>query len=287
MKQHSCAPHSLTGRSLRLGVLLSLSLSLVGLSGCGQKQENAQDSGAETTAATQPDASSEPQATPKAAPGSVELGEACEKDEDCKSKVCVVEEFEEGGKVEQIKLCGACRDDAQCIAEKKGLSCQRSFLTGATECMDGELGAMCQKKEHCAGNLMCALVNMGDNESQERSCSECEKHIDCPVTGKRNCVSRDKTDENGEYYNLCLEDGARQTGEICFPCETGNRECAEGFCVKVELDDGMEDDFCIGVCGSCHTDADCEEGSRCVPPELNFEGEGIAPHKGSKCVKKG
>lgn len=266
---------------------LSVGFFLVGMLGCSQDRDKNQDGSSQTTGANDQESSSQGPDTSQPKVGNLENGEECKTDEDCKSKICIEDSFEEDGQTSQIRLCGACRDDAQCIAEKKGLSCQRSFLTGATECADGKLGAPCSKKEHCADNLMCALVNMGDNESDERSCSECEKHIDCPETGKRNCVSRDKPAENGEYYNLCLEDGVRQTGEICFPCETGNRECAEGFCVKVELGDGADDNFCIGVCGACHTDADCNEDSRCVPPELNFEGEGLAPHKGSKCVKKG
>lgn len=222
-----------------------------------------------------------------AAPGTVKLGEECSKDEDCESKLCLEEKFSEDADADVVKLCSACRDDAQCVAEKRGLACQYSFASGARKCVDGELGSPCSKKEHCSANLMCALVNMGDNKSDEKTCSECAKHIDCPETGKRNCVSRDLPSEKGRYFNKCLEDGSRQTGEVCFPCETGNRECAEGFCVKVELEEGLDDDYCIGVCGACHTDADCAEDSRCVPPSLNFEGDGIAPHTGSKCVKKG
>lgn len=273
---------------------LSVSLCLLGLSACGQdkQKDKGQDSAAQTTGSESADSTSEKTAPDGTAsdstpPGSVELGEPCKEDKDCKSNICMADSTgAQGEGAGEYKICGSCRDDAQCISEKRGLACRPSVLTGATECVDGKLGSPCEKKEHCSENLMCALVNMGDNKSEERSCSECEKHIDCPETGKRNCVSRDKPSENGEYYNLCLEDGVRQTGEICFPCETGNRECAEGFCVKVELE-GAEDGFCIGVCGACHTDADCGNDSRCVPPELNFEGEGIAPHKGSKCVKKG
>lgn len=262
-------------------------MCLLGLTACAEDKDKNQQGTEQTTGSTAPESSSEPQQPDNPAPGTTELGEECKRDEDCKSKICVIEKIEDEKGTSELGICGACRNDAQCVAEKKGLACHQSLGTGAMECVDGKLGSPCKTKEQCTDNLMCALVNMGDNKSDERSCSECEKHIDCPATGKRNCVSRDKPAENGEYYNLCLEDGVRETGEICFPCETGNRECAEGFCVKVEIGDGVDENFCIGVCGACNTDADCSEGSRCVPPELNFEGEGIAPHKGSKCVKKG
>lgn len=273
-----------------------MGLCLVGLSACGQEKKQDQGPDTQNTTSAEPGSTSsgngpegtQPETETAPAPGSVELGDECKTDEDCKSKICLAYQVEgEAADPSAVKVCGSCRDDAQCVNEKRGVACRPSFVTGAMDCTDGKLGAPCSKKEHCSDNLMCALVNMGDNKSDVRSCSECEKHIDCPATGKRNCVSRDKPAENGEYFNQCMEDGVRQTGEICFPCETGNRECAEGFCVKVELGENAEPGFCIGVCGSCNTDADCEAGSRCEPPSLNFEGDGIAPHKGSKCVKKG
>lgn len=213
-------------------------------------------------------------------PGSVALGDECKEDKDCKSKICRVGVLVEEGK--EVKECASCRDDAQCIAEKKGFACKVSLKTGLVECVDGKIGSPCDKKEQCTDNLMCALINMGDNKSEERTCSECEKHTDCPAMGNRNCVSRDTAEVPG-YFNKCLPDKVRENGEICFPCETGNRECAGGFCVKVDLKD---DPFCIGVCGHCNSDVDCPKDHRCEAPKLNFEGKGLTPHTPSKCVKK-
>lgn len=288
---------------------ISLACLLVSVSACGSNTNTADKPGTQdpksdpktdNNASTAPEstASEDDGALPKTpdpaetpAPGSVEVGLECKTDADCKSNIC--RSLDTEGNSQDDKVCALCRDDAQCISEKKGLACKLSVKTGIVECVDGSLGSPCSKKADCKDPLMCALVNMGDNTSETKTCSECAKHVDCPAEGKRNCVSRDTEDLPG-YFNLCLEDGVRKSGEVCFPCETGNRECAEGHCVKVDnndgvgdgIGDGSEDNFCIGVCGACSTDADCPDDSRCVAPKLNFEKEGIAPHQPSRCEKK-
>lgn len=275
-------------------------LCLIGALGCGEKGNSQAGAKGSTTGAASASASSNTSQKPKqeggekAKPGSLELGEHCKEDAACKSGICIVGLDLEGEKdTDEAKTCASCRDDAQCIKEKKGLVCARGHKDGIIKCADGKLGTQCSKNEHCAKGLMCSLINLGENKSWEKTCSECGKHTDCPAEGKRNCVSRDTPDGPG-LFNLCLPDKVRKSGEICFPCETGNRECADGFCVKVKIkDEGIEgfDKLCLGVCGACATDADCPADSRCTPPELDYtkdpKKDGVAIHKSSRCVKKG
>lgn len=281
-----------------------VALGIVTISGCSEKAKEPQageaapqpnnnpaaTTGASSSSApsqaednTQDDQPEEPQ------PGSVELGDDCQADAHCKSGIC--KELYYPGEPDSTeprpKTCAECRDDAQCIAEKKGIVCTASMEEGFIRCQDGSLGTPCEKKEHCSGNLGCFKVKLGDNESFMKSCSECGSHSDCPAEGNRNCVARDSS-ENLAYFNRCLADGARKTGEACFPCETGDRECAGGFCVKVKNED-PEDTFCVGVCGECRADTDCKEGFRCTPAKLaDFEKDfAIDGHEYSRCVKKG
>lgn len=284
-----------------------VAISIVAASACSEKakepqageagaQPNANNNPAATTAAgtggtpsQAPDNNTENDKTQDPQPGSVELGDDCKEDVHCKSGIC--KELYYPGEPDSTeprpKTCAECRDDAQCINEKKGIVCTASIEEGYIRCQDGSLGTPCEKKEHCAGELGCFKVKLGDNESFLKSCSECGSHIDCPTEGNRNCVARDSS-EAMAYFNRCLADGTRKTGEACFPCETGDRECAGGFCVKVENED-PEDDFCVGVCGECRVDTDCEEGFRCTPAKLadfdkDFEIDG---HEYSRCIKKG
>lgn len=280
----------------------SLGLCLLGLVACNKDKDPNSNTGTQNTTApgngqgtgtgAPKTGGNDGETSGPPAPGSVMLGDSCKNDVDCESKICIVGFDLEGEEdAAEFKSCAACRDDAQCIAEKKGKVCTRNYQDGIIRCADGALGTVCDKDQQCGDGLMCRLVNLGDNKSWEKTCSECGNHTDCPAEGKRNCVSRETPDGPG-LFNRCLEDKVRQSGEICFPCETGNRECAEGFCVKAEVDKGPGgEEFCLGVCGSCATDADCPADSRCTPPELDYTKDpkeaGIAIHKPSRCVKKG
>lgn len=231
-------------------------------------------------------------------PGSLQLGEQCQTDAECESSICRTvpplpgagystpkKQLHELARQLDVKICASCRDHDQCVAENKGTSCMFSLTNAVVECVDGKVGSPCEEDKHCANDLMCVPINMGDNESLTKTCSECGEHTDCPTEGKRNCVSRTSNDQPG-FFNLCLEDGVRLSGEICFPCATGNRECAEGFCVKVAHPNEDKADLCIGVCGSCQTDGDCAADERCEAPVINTKGQGLSPHTPSQCVKK-
>lgn len=209
--------------------------------------------------------------------GPRDLGLPCEKDIDCKSKTCAeVPKRVDGVPTTELR-CSECADDSACTSKIPATYCMFDRKKRANVCADGSSGDSCEKDEQCKSNI-CATVNLGDNESSLKACSTCRTHEDCKDESKPNCISR--PEDSWKPFNQCLEDGVRKNGEVCFPCETGDREC-EGFCVAVETPGS----FCIGVCGECALDTDCESGYVCEAPRLT-PGQG-GMHEASKCVKKG
>lgn len=214
-----------------------------------------------------------------------ELHGACMKDSHCKSGICKFIERPNGDDMATyIGVCAACRDHRYCIENNLGFGCNLDYEAGHFKCGDGTLGNACETNENCAPQLICALLNLGDNDSFTRVCSECAKHTDCPSDGNRNCIAR--YNPNDQMFNQCLPDKARKMGEICFPCETGDREC-DGVCAPAQ-DPNAGNGLCIGVCGECKSNKDCPEGEICQPPEFHFDNAGSeTPHTPSRCVKPG
>lgn len=224
------------------------------------------------------DAKSGASGWPKEIPdGPRDLGLPCEKDLDCKSQTCAeVPKRVDGIPTTELR-CSECAGDAACTSQAPATYCMFDRKKRAKVCADGSSGDSCEKDEQCKSKL-CATVNLGDNESSLKACSTCRTHEDCKDKSKPNCISR--PEDSWKPFNQCLEDGVRKNGEVCFPCETGDREC-EGFCVAVETPGS----FCIGVCGECAIDSDCASGYVCEAPRLT-PGQG-GMHQASKCVKKG
>lgn len=207
------------------------------------------------------------------------LGTACLADGECKSSICkAITPGQSGGP----KVCSECREHQSCVSQGLGRGCLFVERTGFYSCSEGYIGDPCETQAHCEAGFMCALLNLGDNESTKKFCSQCETHVDCPQEERRNCIAR--YNPTGMMYNQCLPDGARQKGEVCFPCATGNREC-DGLCVMVSNQDTESKGLCIGVCGECASDSDCPKGQICKPPILDFKNtESDPPHTPSRCV---
>lgn len=209
--------------------------------------------------------------------GPRDLGLPCEGAKDCKSQICAeVPKRVKGVETTELR-CSECTDDVACTSKDPKTYCMHDRKLRAKVCADGSPGDTCQDDGQCKSQL-CAKVNLGDNETELKACSTCRTHSDCQDPGKPNCISRPQ--DSWKPYNQCLEDGVRKNGEVCFPCETGDREC-QGLCVAVETPGS----FCIGVCGECAIDSDCETGYVCQPPKLTPGKGGL--HEASKCVKKG
>lgn len=224
------------------------------------------------------DAKSGASGWPKDIPdGPRDLGFPCKEDKDCRSKTCAEVPKRIDGLPTTEFRCSECSTDNVCASENPGSYCMFDRKLRAKVCADGSPGDSCETDDQCQSKL-CATVNLGDNETKLKACSTCRTHEDCEDESKPNCISR--PEDSWKPFNQCLEDGVRKNGEVCFPCETGNREC-EGLCVAVETPGS----FCIGVCGACAIDSDCDTGYVCEPPKLTPGKGGM--HQASKCVKKG
>lgn len=207
------------------------------------------------------------------------LGEPCTADSDCKSQLC---KSAMPNNPNSAGICSECRSDQDCQNSGVGLGCLFVKRSGFFTCTAGYIGDTCENNGHCEEGLLCALLNLGDNESTEKVCSQCANHLDCPAEDRRNCIAR--YNPTGMMYNQCLPDGSRQKGEICFPCSTGNREC-DGVCAVAHNKNTETEGLCIGVCGDCESDKDCPEGQICIPPLLDFDNlEKDPPHTPSRCA---
>lgn len=219
--------------------------------------------------------------SPEASPEQPQpLGAQCRKDSHCESGHCAEVFIESGGGIVRVLRCSECKTNEDC--PKSGSRCVNSGSKQARVCSMGELGRQCEDDNDCADPTLCAKLLTGENQFETTFCSECRSNEDCKDPTAPNCLTLFGGEE---LFNSCEPDGVRKNGQPCFPCDTGDLEC-EGYCVKADVPN--DDEFCIGVCGSCRDDADCAEGERCTPPEFNFkEGGGFGEHVASKCVQKG
>lgn len=288
------------GLGFRPGLALIAVLSL-GFGGCSDNAKNPATDSSATPSATKSNASTPSMKssapTSSAAPATSSekpsssgedtqppgaLHDVCLEDRHCESGICKTIKVQKGDQVSTYGVCAACRDHQHCVDKGLGVSCNMDYEAGHYKCGNGDLGSACETNKQCASHLICALLNLGDNDSFTRVCSECAKHSDCPADGNRNCIAR--YNPKGEMFNQCLPDKARKMGEVCFPCETGDREC-DGVCA-VAQDPDAGNGLCIGVCGECKSNKDCPEGEICQPPEFHFDNSATqTPHTPSRCIK--
>lgn len=277
----TASPLTTRVRCLSTSVLVCLGLAACQSSGTNQGQEPKED-----VATSQGGNEGDVDATSAASQypeeeipdGPRKLGVSCKVNSDCASQLCaeVIIPREEGDL--KTMRCSECSDDTVCKEKDEATYCMVDRKMRANVCADGSDGDSCKSDDQCKSKL-CTKVNLGDNTTTIFACSRCKSHADCDQDSENpNCISR--PEENWKPYNQCLPDGVRKDGEVCFPCESGDREC-KGKCVAVET----PGDFCMGVCGECAIDSDCAEGFVCQAPKLLPGESGM--HQGSVCVKKG
>jgi hypothetical protein len=173
-------------------------------------------------------------------------GAECSANSDCQSEFCYLSPL--GG------VCSECLSDSDCDA-----TCSLDFNVGYAICTDGSLGKMCDSDEGCQDELVCAtLIDAGIFQAD--FCSECNDSGQCD----NDDICSPHYDEGSfSGYLYCAEPGSVDDGGGC-PIEgnQGNGEvCTNGHCGIANIMGFVN----LGICGSCSTNDDCEDGESCVP----------------------
>ncbi len=182
-------------------------------------------------------------------------GSVCQTNEDCASGACYASILG--------SVCGECLSDDDCE-----YGCTPPYPLDPSQqwalCNDGELGDSCESSAACvSAELQCVSFANVAGVLSISTCSECATSDDCP--GSMVC---------NEFFNAgefrggfaCVNPGSEFDGSFCTVGAIGEAACISHCAAGNYM--GL---FNFGVCSECGSDADCDAGMTCQPPELDLD----------------